>query len=148
MITRFLLSLCWVSLTWAAADPPNAKDFDSWQKNRMELQSQFAVLQAKLTKDSAKIVDEDQREALAFSPHSHNSKKIFLPRRRNDSLIGIMKRFGQPKIGTRVSVSSKLPINWEQFWMTSTPPNFPRLRLFRNPILIQLRNFSMQSVMR
>jgi hypothetical protein len=77
MITRFLLSLCWVSLTWAAADPPNAKDFDSWQKNRMELQSQFAVLQAKLTKDSAKIVDEDQREALAFFTSLSQFKKDF-----------------------------------------------------------------------
>jgi hypothetical protein len=66
MITRFLLSLFCISLALAVAEPPNAKDFDSWQNDRMKLQSQFAVLQAKLTKDSTKIVDEDQREALAF----------------------------------------------------------------------------------
>lgn len=74
---RFLLSLCWVSLTWAAADPPNAKDFDSWQPSRMELQSKFSVLQAKLSKDSAKIVDEDQREALAFFASLSQFKKDF-----------------------------------------------------------------------
>jgi hypothetical protein len=77
MMIRFLLSLCWVSLTWAAADPPNAKDFDSWQPSRMELQSKFSVLQAKLSKDSAKIVDEDQREALAFFASLSQFKKDF-----------------------------------------------------------------------
>ena len=77
MIIRFLLSLCWVSLTWAAAEPPNAKDFDSWQKNRMELQSKFSVLQAKLLKDTAKIVDEDQREALAFFTSLSQFQKEF-----------------------------------------------------------------------
>jgi hypothetical protein len=77
MMIRFLLSLCWVSLTWAAADPPNAKDFDSWQKNRMELQSKFSVLQAKLSKDTTKIVDEDQREALAFFTSLSQFKKDF-----------------------------------------------------------------------
>jgi hypothetical protein len=75
---RFLLSLCWVTITWAAADPPNAKDFDSWQKNRMELQSKFSVLQAKLSKDTTKIVDEDQREALAFFTALSQFKKDFL----------------------------------------------------------------------
>ena len=74
---RFLLSLCWVSVTWAAAEPPNAKDFDSWQKNRMELQSKFSVLQAKLSKDTTKIVDEDQREALAFFTSLSQFKKDF-----------------------------------------------------------------------
>jgi hypothetical protein len=77
MIIRFLLSLCWVSLTWAAAEPPNPKDFDSWQKNRMELQSKFSVLQAKLSKDSGKIVDEDQREALAFFASLSQFQKDF-----------------------------------------------------------------------
>ena len=77
MMIRFLLSLCWVSLTWAAADLPNAKDFDSWQKNRMELQSKFSVLQAKLLKDTAKIVDEDQREALAFFTSLSQFQKDF-----------------------------------------------------------------------
>jgi hypothetical protein len=75
---RFLLSLCWVTITWAAADPPNAKDFDSWPKNRMELQSKFSVLQAKLSKDTTKIVDEDQREALAFFTALSQFKKDFL----------------------------------------------------------------------
>ena len=70
MVVRFLLSLCWISLAWAGAEPPNAKDFDSWQKSRMELQSKFSVLQAKLSKDSTKIVDDDQREALAFFARS------------------------------------------------------------------------------
>ena len=74
---RFLLSLCWVSVTWAAAEPPNAKDFDSWQKNRMELQSKFSVLQAKLSKDTTKIVDENQREALAFFASLSQFKKDF-----------------------------------------------------------------------
>ena len=78
MMIRFLLSLCWVTITWAAADPPNAKDFDSWQKNRMELQSKFSVLQAKLSKDTTKIVDEDQREALAFFTALSQFKKDFL----------------------------------------------------------------------
>jgi hypothetical protein len=77
MIIRFLLSLFCISLAWAAAEPPNAKDFDSWQNDRMKLQSQFAVLQAKLTKDSAKIVDEDQREALAFFASLSQFKKDF-----------------------------------------------------------------------
>jgi hypothetical protein len=77
MMIRFLLSLCWVSLTWAAAEPPNAKDFDSWQKSRMELQSKFSVLQAKLSKDSTKIVDDDQREALAFFTSLSQFKKDF-----------------------------------------------------------------------
>lgn len=75
---RFLLSLCWVSVTWAAAEPPNAKDFDSWQKSRMELQSKFSILQAKLSKDSTKIVDDDQREALAFFTSLSQFKKDFL----------------------------------------------------------------------
>ena len=67
-----------MSVTWAAAEPPNAKDFDSWQKNRMELQSKFSVLQAKLSKDTTKIVDEDQREALAFFTALSQFKKDFL----------------------------------------------------------------------
>jgi len=74
---RFLLSLFCISLAWAAAEPPNAKDFDFWQKNRMELQSKFSVLQAKLLKDPAKIVDEDQREALAFFTSLSQFKKDF-----------------------------------------------------------------------
>jgi hypothetical protein len=77
MMTRFLLSLCWVSVTWAAAEPPNAKDFDAWQDNRMKLQSKFAVLQAKLSKDATKIVDEDQREALSFFTSLSQFKKDF-----------------------------------------------------------------------
>jgi hypothetical protein len=77
MITRFLLSLFCISLALAVAEPPNAKDFDSWQNDRMKLQSQFAVLQAKLTKDSTKIVDEDQREALAFFTSLSQFKKDF-----------------------------------------------------------------------
>ena len=67
-----------MTITWAAADPPNAKDFDSWPKNRMELQSKFSVLQAKLSKDTTKIVDEDQREALAFFTALSQFKKDFL----------------------------------------------------------------------
>ena len=77
MIIRFLLSLCWISLAWAGAEPPNAKDFDVWQKNRMEIQSKFSVLQAKLSKDTTKIVDEDQREALAFFGSLSQFKKDF-----------------------------------------------------------------------
>ena len=77
MVVRFLLSLCWISLAWAGAEPPNAKDFDSWQKSRMELQSKFSVLQAKLSKDSTKIVDDDQREALAFFASLSQFKKDF-----------------------------------------------------------------------
>ena len=78
MVVRFLLSLCWISLAWAGAEPPNAKDFDSWQKSRMELQSKFSVLQAKLSRDSTKIVDDDQREALAFFTSLSQFKKDFL----------------------------------------------------------------------
>ena len=77
MITRFLLSLCCISLAWAGAEPPNAKDFDSWPENRMKLQSKFSVLEAKITKDSTKIVDEDQREALAFFTSLSQFKKDF-----------------------------------------------------------------------
>jgi hypothetical protein len=77
MMIRFLLSLCWVSLTWAAAEPPNAKDFDSWQQNRVKMQSKFSVLQAKLSKDPSKIVDEDQREALSFFTSLTQFKKDF-----------------------------------------------------------------------
>ena len=77
MMIRFLLSLCWISIAWAGAEPPNAKDFDSWQKSRMELQSKFSVLQAKLSKDSTKIVDDDQREALAFFASLSQFKKDF-----------------------------------------------------------------------
>lgn len=77
MSVRFLLSLCWVSLVWAGAEPPNAKDFDSWQKSRMEFQSKFSVLQAKLSRDSIKIVDDNQREALAFFTSLTQFKKDF-----------------------------------------------------------------------
>ncbi len=77
MMIRFLFTLCWVSLVWAGAEVPNAKDFDSWQKSRMELQSKFSVLQAKLSKDTTKIVDEDQREALAFFASLSQFKKDF-----------------------------------------------------------------------
>lgn len=78
MMIRFLLSLCWISIAWAGAEPPNAKDFDSWPKDRMEIQSKFSVLQAKLSKDTTKIVDEDQREALAFFTTLSQFKKDFL----------------------------------------------------------------------
>ena len=77
MMIRFLLSLCWISIAWAGAEPPNAKDFDSWQKSRMELQSKFSVLQAKLSKNSTKIVDADQRESLAFFASLSQFKKDF-----------------------------------------------------------------------
>jgi hypothetical protein len=77
MITRFLFSLCWVTIAWAGAEAPGAKDFDSWPDSRMKLQSKFSVLQAKLTKDSTKIFDEDQREALAFFTSLSQFKKDF-----------------------------------------------------------------------
>lgn len=77
MLVRILLSLCWVSLAWAVSDPPQAKEFDSWQKNRMEFQSKFSVLQAKLSKEPNKIVDEDQREALSFFNSLTQFKKDF-----------------------------------------------------------------------
>lgn len=77
MLVRFLLSLCYISLAWAGAEPPNARDFDSSQKSRMELQSKFSVLQAKLSKDSNKIVDDNQREALAFFASLSQFKKDF-----------------------------------------------------------------------
>lgn len=78
MLLRILFSLCWVSQLWAVSDPPNAKDFDSWPKSRMEFQSKFSVLQAKLSKDPTKIVDEDQREALIFFTSLTQFKKDFL----------------------------------------------------------------------
>ena len=78
MLLRVIFCLCAVSLLWAASDPPNAKEFDSWQKSRMEFQSKFSVLQAKLSKDPGKIVDEDQREALTFFTSLTQFKKDFL----------------------------------------------------------------------
>ena len=77
MISKFLVCLCWVSLAWAGSEAPGAKDFDSWTDNRMKLQSRFSVLQAKLSKDATKIVDEDQREALAFFTSLSQFKKDF-----------------------------------------------------------------------
>ena len=77
MINRFLFSLCWVTIAWAGAEAPGAKDFDSWPDSRMKLQSKFSVLQAKLTKDSTKIIDEDQREALAFFTSLSQFQKDF-----------------------------------------------------------------------
>lgn len=44
----------------------------------MKLQSKFSVLEAKITKVSTKIVDEDQREALAFFASLSQFKKDFL----------------------------------------------------------------------
>ena len=78
MIRNFLLSLVWVSVVCAVSDPPNAKDFDSWSKSRMDFQSKFSVLQAKLSKDPTKIVDEDQREVLSFFTTFSQFKKDFL----------------------------------------------------------------------
>ena len=78
MVYKLLFWLCWVSLAWAGAEAPGAKEFNSWPDNRMKLQSKFSVLQAKLLKDSAKIVDEDQREALAFFTSLTQFKKDFL----------------------------------------------------------------------
>jgi hypothetical protein len=66
-----------VSLTWAATEAPGAKEFDSWTDSRMKLQSKFSVLQAKLLKDSTKIVDEDQREALSIFTSLTQFKKDF-----------------------------------------------------------------------
>jgi hypothetical protein len=66
MINKLLIFICWASIAWAGAEAPNTKDFDSWQENRMKLQSKFSVLQAKLLKAGDKIIDEDQREALSF----------------------------------------------------------------------------------
>jgi hypothetical protein len=77
MVYKFLLCLFWVNLAWAGAEAPGAKEFDSWPDSRMKFQSKFSVLQAKLLKDSAKIVDEDQREALAFFTSLSQFKKDF-----------------------------------------------------------------------
>ena len=66
-----------MSLAWAGAEAPGAKEFDSWPDNRMKLQSKFSVLQAKLSKDSTKINDEAQREALTFFNSLSQFKKDF-----------------------------------------------------------------------
>lgn len=52
---------------WAGADAPLTKDFPTWQDNRMQLQSKFSKLEAKLsTVADLKTADAIQREALDF----------------------------------------------------------------------------------
>ena len=78
MINKLLIFICWASIAWAGAEAPNTKDFDSWQENRIKLQSKFSVLQAKLAKAGDKVIDQDQREAQTFFASLAQFKKDFL----------------------------------------------------------------------